>query len=355
MLDQKLDQVLYRKYRPGEWSEVLGQSHIVAVLEASIKNKNFAQAYLFTGSRGTGKTSIARIFARALGTNPEDIIEIDAASNRGIDDIRELRMAVHTLPFSSAFKVYIIDEVHMLTKEAFNALLKTLEEPPAHVIFILATTERDKVPETITSRCQVFAFRKPTEKILAETILEIAKKEKFVIDQESASLIAFLAEGSFRDALSVLQKVFSATVGRTITREIVESITGAPSLQIIQELYSALIEQDLDRGYRALQYAAEHNTDMMLLAQFFLSTMRWSLMYRYSPSLRTSFEEEHSEIYVELVKRGAVENKDAVSSRGIIVMIEAVERIAFASIPSLPLELAMIEMIGIESSKTSLK
>lgn len=344
-----IDQVLYRKYRPADWSEVVGQEHIVSVLESSIKNENFSHAYLFTGSRGTGKTSVARIFAKALGVVPDDILEIDAASNRGIDDIRILREGVRVLPFSSRFKVYIIDEVHMLSKDAFNALLKTLEEPPAHVIFILATTEFDKVPATILSRCQVFSFRKPNEKILTNIVENIAKKEKFVIDSESASLLAFLGDGSFRDTFSLLQKVFSATQDRKINRELVESITGAPSLQVIHDLYSALINKDINLAYKVLAKSESHHTDMMLLAEILLQTMRLSLMYRYSPDMREGIEAEHSEKYVEIIKKGAIESTDNISSRGIIAMITAIERISYASVPTLPLELAMIEMMGLEN------
>lgn len=344
------DQVLYRKYRPDAWESVVGQEHIVSVLDASIQNQNFSHAYLFTGSRGTGKTSVARIFAKALDTHPEDVIEIDAASNRGIEDIRELRAAVRVLPFSSRFKVYIIDEVHMLSKDAFNALLKTLEEPPAHVIFILATTELNKVPETILSRCQVFSFRKPSQKVLTDTIQKIAEKESFVIDGESAGLVAFLGDGSFRDTLSVLQKIFSASKGRSVTREIVETITGAPSLSVVQDIYSALIAKDIDAIYKTLAHAETHHTDMMLLANMLLSTMRLSLMYRYAPSMREGFEADHSELYVELVKRGAVEASEAISSRGIVALITAIERIAYASVPVLPLELAFIEMLGVDGT-----
>ncbi len=276
------NQVLYRKYRPADWNEVVGQEHIVSVLTQSIANNSFAHAYLFMGSRGTGKTSVARIFAKSLGTTPEDIIEIDAASNRGIDDIRALRQAVGSFPFSSPFKVYIIDEVHMLTKESFNALLKTLEEPPAHVIFILATTELDKVPETILSRCQVFSFRKPTEKILTAMVEDIAGREKVKIDAEAAALIGFLGDGSFRDTYGLLQKSVSASTDRTITRELVEKVTGAPSLKVIYELYDALINKDMASAYMILAKSNEHHTDMMLLAQLLLDTMRMSLMYRYA-------------------------------------------------------------------------
>lgn len=342
------NQVLYRKYRPADWASVVGQEHIVSVLSQSIENNSFAHAYLFTGSRGTGKTSVARIFAKALGTNPEDISEIDAASNRGIDDIRALREAVRTFPFSSPYKVYIIDEVHMLSKDAFNALLKTLEEPPAHVIFILATTELDKVPETILSRCQTFSFRKPTEKILSKLVQDIAKKEKVSIDTESASLIAFLGDGSFRDTYGLLQKVISASPTRVIDRELVEKITGAPSIQVIQDLYEALIAKDIGKAYEVLSLANSHHTDMMLLAELLLSTMRYSLMYRYATNMREEIERDHNESYVEVIKKGAIEGAQVITSSSILSLITAVERISYASVPVLPLELAFIEMVGIE-------
>ncbi len=156
---------LYRAYRPQTFAEVRGQEHITSVLEAAIKNSKIAHAYLFAGSRGTGKTSMARILAHTLGTAEEDIYEVDAASNRQVDDARHLREGVSTLPFNSTYKFYILDEVHMFTKDAWNTLLKTLEEPPVHAIFVLATTELDKVPETIISRCQVFRFKKPTHDV----------------------------------------------------------------------------------------------------------------------------------------------------------------------------------------------
>ncbi|HVY35735.1 MAG TPA: DNA polymerase III subunit gamma/tau [Candidatus Paceibacterota bacterium] len=346
----KESQVFYRKYRPSAWDEVIGQEHIVSVLAQSIKNQTFSHAYLFTGSRGTGKTTLARIFAAELGTNPEDIIEIDAASNRGVEDIDALRSGVRVLPFSSPFKVYIIDEVHMLSSHAFNALLKTLEEPPAHVIFILATTELDKVPETILSRCQVFSFRKPSETVLATLVETIAKKEKLTVDSESATLIAFLGDGSFRDTLGILQKVASASDSRAITRELVEKVTGAPSLVLLRDLYTALIEKNIDLAYKTLRDAEANHIDMMLLAELLLGTMRLSLMYRYAPTIRAQIEGEHSHEYVEIIKRGAVENTETISSRGIVALITAIERIAYAAIPTLPLELAFVEMTEAETT-----
>ena len=195
---------LYRKYRPQTFDDVVGQEQVVNLLQSTIKQKKISHAYLFCGGRGTGKTTVARIFARDIGCNPEDIIEIDAASNRGIDEIRELREAVRTAPFSSPYKIYIVDEAHMLTKEAANALLKTLEEPPSHVIFILATTDPEKLPSTILSRCQKVTFVSPDVVTLAKRLTHVAGEEGKELDDETAKLIATHGKGSYRDALGVL-------------------------------------------------------------------------------------------------------------------------------------------------------
>lgn len=339
--------VLYRKYRPSEWSEVVGQEHIVGALSLSVEKNTFAHAYLFTGSRGTGKTSVARIFAKSLGTSADDIIEIDAASNRGVEDIDTLRANVRTLPFSSAFKVYIIDEVHMLSNHAFNALLKTLEEPPAHVIFILATTELDKVPDTIVSRCQLFSFRKPNPSVLANRVLAVAEAEGLSIDKESADLIAFLGDGSFRDTYGVLQKVASSVKDRTITTEAIEAATGAPSLTLTTTLFKALFASDIDLAYQTLQKAETHHTDMKLLAELLLKTIRTMLMYRYSPAMRPQIEGDYGSAYIELIQEGVAASL-AISSKSILSLITAVERISYASVPTVPLELAFIEMLGVE-------
>src|SRR3989338_8512707 len=189
-MSEKKETALYRKYRPQTFNDVWGQDHIVEALKNAIKSEDVTHAYLFFGSRGTGKTSVARIFAREIGCEPEDLYEIDAASNGGVGDVRELREGVKTFPFKSPYKAYIIDEVHMLSKDAFNAFLKTLEEPPRHVVFILATTEMEKVPETIVSRCQTFTFKKPSRAILKKVVLDIARKEGRDIEHGAADLVA---------------------------------------------------------------------------------------------------------------------------------------------------------------------
>jgi DNA polymerase-3 subunit gamma/tau len=234
---------LYRKYRPQSFSDVVGQAQAVTFLESSISQKKISHAYLFCGGRGTGKTTVARIFARDIGCNPEDIIEIDAASNRGIDEIRELRDAVRTSPFSSPYKVYIVDEAHMLTKEAANALLKTLEEPPSHVVFILATTDPEKLPTTIVSRCQKVVFQSPDLATLASRLIHVAQEEGKNIGEDSALLIARHGRGSYRDALGVLEQVVT-TGGKSIKLEEVMASLGTPEKSLLINLLTMYCTHD---------------------------------------------------------------------------------------------------------------
>ena len=245
MLQHSPHLALYRKYRPQTFDVVVGQDKIVDLLQVSIKQNKISHAYLFCGGRGTGKTTVARIFARDIGCNPEDIIEIDAASNRGIDEIRELRDAVRTMPFSSPYKVYIIDEVHMLTKEAANALLKTLEEPPSHVIFILATTDPDKLPQTIVSRCQKLIFSSPSNEILAKQLSYVAGKEGKDIDEATAMLIAAHGDGSYRDALGVLEQVLTSST-KKITHDSVMVYLGVTKDELVLELIKSICSKDND-------------------------------------------------------------------------------------------------------------
>jgi len=279
------DLALYRKYRPKSFKEVLGQDHIVKVLESSVKESRVSHAYLFVGTRGTGKTSVARIFANEIGVSVNDLYEIDAASNRGIEDIKELRDGVRVLPFDSKYKVYIIDEVHMLSKDAWGALLKTLEEPPKHVIFILATTEFHKVPETIISRCQVFTFKKASETICKKMLLDVAKKEEYELDAGSAELLAILADGSFRDGLGELQKVLNFSKNKKIKREDVEAITGAPKTALVNDFISAIAEKNIEMGIKAVQEASALNLDMKLYLKLIIERFRMAIILRYAPKL----------------------------------------------------------------------
>lgn len=268
-----MGQALYRTYRSKKLSEIVGQEHVTTALTHALEKGTISHAYLFTGPRGVGKTSIARILAHEINELPYDedrqhldIIEIDAASNRRIDEIRDLRDKVHIAPSSAKYKVYIIDEVHMLTKEAFNALLKTLEEPPAHVVFILATTEAHKLPETIISRTQRYAF-KPVElpKVIAH-LKEIAKQEKISISDDALALIAAHGEGSFRDSISLLDQVRNSQ-GKVELSD-VQAVLGIAPAELVEAVVTALAQHDAlavakqlktmhDQGYEAAQVAKQ--------------------------------------------------------------------------------------------------
>ncbi len=335
---------LYRKYRPQAFKEVVGQDHIVKVLEGSIEQGNISHAYLFSGTRGTGKTSVARIFAREVGTSPNDLYEIDAASNRGIDDIREIRDGVNTLPFESKYKVYIIDEVHMLTKEAFNALLKTLEEPPAHAIFILATTETDKLPETVVSRCQVFSFKKPSQKILKDMVLHVAKKEGFTLDPSSAELIALLGDGSFRDTHGIIQKVISSSQDKKISPEEVELVTGAPRGALINDFITALDEKNASNGLKALTAATGQNIDMGIFMKLALHKIRTILLLKYSSDMNAQLQTEYSTEDFAFLKNLAEKRETNITSKIIVELLKAQEQGRFSPIPELPLELVLTNL-----------
>lgn len=335
---------LYRKYRPSDFSEVRDQEHIVTVLEGAIKKNSIPHALLFCGSRGTGKTTLARIFARAIGVSDNDLYEIDAASNRGIDDIRELKEAVHTLPYQSERKVYIIDEVHMLTKEAFNALLKTLEEPPAHVVFILATTEEDKLLDTIKSRCQVFKFRSPSRTVLKETVTDIAKKEKCKLDPEAADLIAIAADGSFRDALGILQKVMMASTDQTLKADEVATIIGAPRGHLLVEVMEALSEKNVERALEAVSKAAASNTDMKLFIRLLLERTRAVILLRNLPARRTDILANYSEEESAFLEKLSADPKSPVNSHMLLRLLDTAELTSRSQIPSLPLEVAIVDL-----------
>jgi len=259
-----VSQALYRKYRSKSLADVVGQDHITDILSRALKSDRIAHAYLLTGPRGVGKTSIARILAHEINGLPYsddathlDIIEIDAASNNGVEDVRDLREKVQVAPTSAAKKVYIIDEVHMLTKPAFNALLKTLEEPPAHVVFILATTDVEKIPATIVSRTQRFGFRAISPVDAVKHLTHIAKEENIKVDEAALQLIAERGDGSFRDSISLLDQLSSlADETQGITVELIEISLGLAPTKIVDELLTSVEKHDVTAIAKLLDQTA---------------------------------------------------------------------------------------------------
>ena len=345
LMKEKENLALYRKYRPAEFGDILGQEHIVSILESSIDTGKIAHAYLFVGSRGTGKTSVARIFADKIGVSKNDTYEIDAASNRGIDDIKTLRDGVNVMPFDSKYKVYIIDEVHMLSKDAWGALLKTLEEPPKHVIFILATTEFHKVPDTIISRCQVFTFRKASDAFLKKMILDIADREGFEMDASSAELLAILGDGSYRDTLGYLQKVLNFVKGKKIKIEEVEKITGSPKTLLINDFISAIAENDIEKGFSSVRKASTENIDIKLYLKLIIQKFRMGIILRYASKLESEMKNDLREEDLAFLKKLPKEN---FNSKALSVLLEAYGNIDRSFVSELPLELALVKILGKE-------
>lgn len=294
-----MGKALYRKYRSKNLSEVIGQDHITITLSNALKNNQISHAYLLTGPRGVGKTSVARILAHEINKLPYDddkqhldIIEIDAASNRRIDEIRDLREKSRLAPTSAQYKVYIIDEVHMLTKEAFNALLKTLEEPPAHVVFILATTELHKLPATIISRTQRFAFRPINEADMINHLKTISKAENINIDEPALELIANHASGGFRDAISLLDQIKS--IADNITLKDVEIALGRPASSSIKELLNATLNGNLTILYSHLNELYKNGYSASIIAE--------SLLNEGQAELKTNFNTKILELLEGLLK-----------------------------------------------------
>ena len=277
-------QALYRKYRPQTFADIVGQNHIVSVLKNAIDKDQISHAYLFYGSRGTGKTSIAKIFANEVNRNEEyqkenvDIIEIDAASNNGVDEVRDIKEAIKFLPTEGKYKVYIIDEVHMLTTAAFNALLKTLEEPPAHVIFILATTEIHKIPATILSRCQRFEFKNLSQEQLIDRLKYISEKESLVIEDAAIEKIATLAKGGLRDAISILDQV--SNYSEEITLNHILEVTSSISEDDILEFYRNLLQGDVTKSLLTYNNFVSQAKDTKLLLNDLINVTRDVVVYK---------------------------------------------------------------------------
>lgn len=309
-------QALYRKYRPKTLDDVCGQEVIIQIIKNSILNNQINHAYLFAGPRGTGKTSIAKIFAKIINCehpdgykpcgkcvsctqeNNSDIIEIDAASNNGVDEIRELRNKVNLLPAYGKYKVYIIDEVHMLTQGAFNALLKTLEEPPAHVIFILATTDPHKVIETILSRCQRLDFKKISNDAIVENLSKIAKKEQIDIEKDALTEIAKLADGGMRDSVGMLDQARAYTEGKIIVEDI-HDINGTLTETDLKELLENIIDNKLDEILEKIDKYNDKGKNFIKLLEEFIDFIRNTLLFKEAPNYfkeRTQNIENYEEI-----------------------------------------------------------
>ncbi|MSR70821.1 DNA polymerase III subunit gamma/tau [Candidatus Kaiserbacteria bacterium] len=342
---ERTPMALYRTYRPASFADVRGQEEVVSVLEAAVQSGKVAHAYLFAGGRGTGKTSMARILAHALGTSGQDIYEMDAASNRGIDEIRELRDGVSTLPFDSKYKFYIIDEAHALTRDAWGALLKTLEEPPAHAIFVLATTELDRVPETIISRCQTFSFKKPSHDTLKKLALDIAKKEGATLEPAAAELIALMGDGSFRDTLGILQKVLTVSSDSKLTEAEVAKVVGAPRGELVNTFLTALAARDIAGAVEVFHQATTGGIEPKVFCLLAVTKVRAVLLLRFASKLKDELAEQFGpddlEFLQKLAKEGAALNAAVLSE-----LLTALIEMNRAPLPHIPMELALYRALG---------
>jgi len=361
-----MNETLYRKYRPKNFSEIVGQKHIVQTFENAIKNDRIGHAYLFTGPRGTGKTSIARILSKAINCEKSkdfiscdkcpscqaiaegkslDIIEIDAASNTGVDNIRELRETVALPPTLLKYKIYIIDEVHMLSTGAFNALLKTLEEPPRHAIFILATTEIHKVPATIISRCQRFDFSRLPLSNIIEKLTLVAKSEKVKIDQESLEMIAIASEGGMRDAESLLGQIISLE-DKNITSKEVEQILGTADRKFSQALTKMIILDDSTGAIAKINELSENGYDLQVFTKSLINYLRQLMLLKVSPELKSFFTYELTNEQLKELQELAQKTNLLKIVNAINFFLEAQNKISAFILPQLPLEIAIIKATG---------
>lgn len=351
---------LYRKYRSQKFEEILGQDHVCQTLINSLKNSRISHAYLFTGPRGVGKTSVARILAKAVNCDSTvdgepcdecltcqaikkgralDLIEIDAASNRGIDEIRELREKIKFAPTEGKYKIFIIDEVHMLTKEAFNALLKTLEEPPVHAIFILATTEAYKVPATVLSRCQRFDFRRIRLGDLVNRLDHIAKSEGIKIDSEALKMIAETSEGGFRDAISLLDQLASYGEKKVGVEEI-RLVLGLSDLEAIENFIDCLNKNNTQNGIFLINHLISDGYDLHQFTKSVIELLRKILLVKISGSANLEMSEER----VEKIQKLAQDLPVNKILRAIELLTAAEKEFKASAFPQLFLEMALVKL-----------
>lgn len=338
-------QALYRKYRPTTFDDVIGQEHVVQTLLHAIQGGRIAHAYLFSGPRGTGKTTTARLLARALGCSDLDLVEIDAASNNSVEDVRDLRDKINFSPNEGDYKVYIIDEVHMLSKSAFNALLKTLEEPPAHAIFVLATTELDRVPATVKSRCQRHTFRRITTQDIVSRLQTIVDAEGIRVEDGVLPLVARQATGSMRDAISLLdQLIVSNDDAVTMARAL--DVLGAADNRAVLALTDALAASDTAAGLDAITLAIDAGSDPRQFARQVVDYLRGVLLAQLGAA---------DQIDADAETRTAMQTHARQLDSGRVV--RAMQHFNNASndtsggwLTQLPLELAFVESLGIASA-----
>lgn len=336
---------LYRKYRPQTFDQVLGQENTVSYLQSVIKSGNPPHAMILTGGRGIGKTTLARIFAHELGIDQHDIYEIDAASNNGVDSIRQLREDVNTFPMKSKYKVYIFDEVHMFSTAAFNAFLKILEEPPQHVLFILATTELHKVLPTILSRCQVLRLKKPSLEILSKQIQSITKSEGKKISPEIAHSVAERADGSFRDALVILDQILERSVSDTISADDVAMLGLRSFDQFVVTFFTALQENKTAELITIIsEVSSIHEKALIEFLENIIETMRMVLYVRYAKNLWEQSQEKLSDDMIATI--AALSASETITPQLLVTFLQTLEDTKKSSIQSVPFELAIIGLLG---------
>lgn len=367
--------VFYRKYRPQKFSDFINQEPVKKTLQNALLLNKISHAYLFCGVRGTGKTTMARLFAKSVNClDPElnrtgenqffepcgqcencldiennravDLVEIDAASNRGIDEIRDLKEGIRFAPIKSKYKVFIVDEAHMLTPQAFNALLKTLEEPPEHAIFILATTEAEKLPATILSRVQRFDFKRLSTNEITKKLSSIAKAEKIEIDESALKSMARSAEGSIRDAESVFSQIVAYSYDKKITLSEVENVLGTIRFERITQFLGFLAENNLEQSIRFINNLQNEGYQLHEIMKLAINLLEKTLLLKLDSKQEETLKSEFSGEEIEILKKFASQFEIQKLKIFLKEFMLALPNIKKAIIPSLPIELVIIETLS---------